>query len=89
MASRSHNERPARRSGYLSGPIRAASGVRMSLDWSAALDFSAQLRRTAAQVVQWQYEAILKGPTQQFEFLDEDDRFDASITWRPGTGCQV
>jgi hypothetical protein len=56
----------------------------MSLDLSAALDFSAQLRRTAVQAVQWQYEAIIKGLKQQFEFLDEDDRFDAGIVSRWG-----
>ena len=56
----------------------------MSLDLSTALDLSAQLRRTAVQAVQWQYEAILKGLTQQFELLDEDDRFDVGIISRWG-----
>ena len=40
----------------------------LSLDLSAALDFSAQLCSTAVQAVQWQYEAIRNGLTQQFEF---------------------
>lgn len=56
-----------------------------TFDLSAALDLPGGLRRAAVQAAQWQYEAILKGLVQQFEFVDERDSDPIGpILSRPG-----